>query len=91
VVHVDRFGNAITNLQGERLELGAEPVKATAKVLLPGGKRCPVKGFYGAVATGKPVGVVGSTGFLEIAVHGGHAGRELGLRVGTRVRVAPAR
>jgi hypothetical protein len=44
-----------------------------------------VKPFYQAVAPGSPVALVGSSGFLEIAVNGGSAEKVLGLKVGTRV------
>jgi S-adenosylmethionine hydrolase len=33
----------------------------------------------------RPVALVGSSGFLEIAINGGSAEKVLGLRVGTRV------
>jgi len=41
--------------------------------------------FYQAVPPKRPVALVGSSGFLEIAVNGGSAERVLGLRIGTRV------
>ena len=44
-----------------------------------------MKGFYQAVAPGKPVAVAGSSGFLEIAVNGGSAAKEMGLNIGMRV------
>ena len=48
---------------------------------------CPVESFYASVAREKPVAIVGSSGFLEIAVNGGSAAEFLGLRIGTRVRL----
>jgi S-adenosylmethionine hydrolase len=79
ILHIDGFGNAITNLD----------VKALAgnrwDVFLGRRRICRVERFYQAVAPGRPVAVPGSTGFLEIAVNGGNAARKLGLRIGVRV------
>ena len=82
VVYIDRFGNAITNLEGGLLEGSG---RASCEVH---GKRrwnCPLKTFYQAVPPKTPVALVGSSGFLEIAVNGGSAEKVLGVRVGTRV------
>ncbi len=81
VVYVDHFGNAITNLPASA-EVDAT---AAAWVHLPGQRRVPLGGFYQAVPAGRPVAVPGSSGFLEIAINGGHAARTLKLRVGSPV------
>jgi S-adenosylmethionine hydrolase len=82
VVYIDRFGNAITNLESG-LWRGADGVSCE----IYGRRRrvCPLKTFYQAVAPKAPVSLVGSSGFLEIAIHGGSAEKVLGVRVGTRV------
>jgi hypothetical protein len=84
VVHVDRFGNAITNLTADEVRgrSAAAPV-----VVVRGKSLCAVAAFYQAVRRGQPVAVVGSSGFLEIAVNGGNAAKRLALRVGTPVVV----
>jgi hypothetical protein len=82
VVYIDRFGNAITNL-GSDLFGGAK--WAVWEVHAQRRRRCPVKPFYQAVAPGCLVALVGSSGFLEIAVNGGSAEKVLGLKVGMRV------
>ena len=41
---------------------------------------------YGDVADGRPLLLVGSTGWLEISVNGGSAAAELGVAVGDGVR-----
>lgn len=48
---------------------------------------CPVASSYQAVLPGEPVAVIGSSGFLEIAVNGGSAVRRFGLRIGNTVMV----
>jgi len=82
VVYIDRFGNAITNLEGGLLR-GWE--RAACKVYARGRLVCPLKTFYQGVAPKTPVALVGSGGFLEIALNGGSAAKTLGLRIGTRV------
>ena len=54
-------------------------------VRLPNRQLCPVRPFYQAVGPGKPVAVPGSSGFLEIALNGGHAAHALRLRRGSVV------
>ncbi len=82
IVYVDRFGNAITNLEAEQVE---RERFTTCEVRGRRRARCVLGGFYGAVPPGRLVVVPGSSGFLEIAVNGGSAARKLGLEVGDRV------
>lgn len=78
VIHVDRFGNAITNLVGVR---GGSVVVA--------GRRIGVGRTYADVASGDAVALVGSSGLLEVAVRDGNAAAVLGLRRGSEVSVEP--
>ena len=83
IIHIDRFGNAITNI-AEELVSGGTPATCELK----GRKvRCPLAEFYGAVPANHPVAVMGSSGFLEIAVNGGSIARRFGLKIGDRARV----
>ena len=74
VILIDRFGNAITNLialRGGAVEIGS--------------RRIPIRRSYAESEIGALVAVVGSTGFVEIAVREGNAQRVLGLERGARV------
>jgi S-adenosylmethionine hydrolase len=82
VVYIDRFGNAITNLKGGLLERAGG---ASCEVHAKRRWSCPLKSFYQAVPPNRPIALVGSSGFLEIAINGGSAEKVLGVRVGTRV------
>jgi S-adenosyl-L-methionine hydrolase (adenosine-forming) len=82
VVYIDRFGNAITNLECGLLP-GAQWVVCGSHAARR--RRCPVRPFYQAVAPNSPIALLGSSGFLEIAVNGGSAAKMLGMRVGARV------
>ena len=80
VIHVDRFGNAVTNLIGLRggtIELGSTQIS--------------VRRTYSEVPIGALVAVVGSSGFIEIAVRDGDAARRLRLMRGARVVLRTSR
>jgi len=84
VIHVDRFGNLISNIREQDL------------LALPGGPGmvsfrnqeigCPVES-YAAVPTGTPLAVVDSFGFLEIAVSSGNAAHHFNATLGDRLKV----
>ncbi len=82
VVFVDRFGNAITNIENEDLNARRELEIFTGRKRL-----CQAKAFYQSVPEGQAVAVAGSSGFLEIAVNGGSAAKRFGLKIGDRVSV----
>jgi hypothetical protein len=78
VIHVDTYGNAITAFPAGRAH-GVQSVQ------LPGGTRIPFEWFYAAVPRGNPLAVIGSSGFVEIAINQGDAATELSLRTGNEV------
>jgi S-adenosylmethionine hydrolase len=82
VVFVDDFGNLITNIPATELPEGALRVTVG-----PHGVSRRVRA-YAEAAPGQPVALVSSSGLLEIAVPQGNAARQLGVGVGTTVRVS---
>ena len=78
VLHVDRFGNAITDLTAADLQGLARPVIEAA------GQRIVGLSHHYAERAGV-LALLGSAGHLEIAVSGGSAAMALGLRVGDPV------
>ena len=78
VIHVDTYGNAVTAFP-------AVQANGAQAVLLPEGKRIPFERFYAAVPRGSSLAVIGSSGFVEIAINQGDAARELSLRTGSEV------
>jgi S-adenosylmethionine hydrolase len=72
VIYADIFGNLITNLKAEDVA-AVHRLRPQAQVTLAGEVVGPVRGTYGEVAAGEPLALIGSTGLLEIAVHGGSA------------------
>jgi S-adenosylmethionine hydrolase len=79
---IDHFGNLITNLQVPSTAAGAAVTLAHHTLSL--------QTTYGAVALGQPVALVGSHGWLEIAVNGGSAHTYFQAEVGTTVTVEMA-
>lgn len=83
IIHIDRFGNCVTNIHTIALK-GAVPVSIRAgRHRLSGLHRT-----YGDVASGKPVALIGSSGYIEIAVNGGNANAALLIGKGDDILVA---
>jgi hypothetical protein len=79
VLHIDRFGNCITclhssdlgNLDPNRLRLRLRAARARG-----------LKRTYSEVPRGRALALLGSSGFLELALREGSAARRYGIRVG---------
>ena len=83
VVHVDRFGNLVTSIDGDTIaSLGSG---VTVRV---GGRILPLVQTYGELARGSAGALVGSRNRLEIAVNAGSAATMLGARRGSPVVVS---
>jgi S-adenosyl-L-methionine hydrolase (adenosine-forming) len=93
VLYIDQFGNALTNLDAISLSdficrrRGDESVAVYLRRQHIGS----LSACYASVPKGRPVAVIGSSGFLEIAVNGGHAARALKISLGDLVTVGSAR
>ena len=79
VIHVDRYGNLITNIPAAWLTPGAH-----AHV---DGRRLPLARTYSDVQRGMPLALIGSRDVLEISVRDGSAAALLGLGRGDAVTV----
>jgi S-adenosylmethionine hydrolase len=86
VIHVDRYGNLVTNFTAEHLT--AERVSGGVRMRINGREIPHLVSHYAAAPQGQPVGYLGSQGFLEIGVPRGSAARTLEARRGTEVDVA---
>lgn len=85
VIHVDGFGNLVTNL--EHAQLRGFPARGLS-VSIAGVRLASVSPSYSAVPEGAAVAVIGSWGFLEIAVRNGSAAAAFPAGVGTPVTVS---
>lgn len=89
VVHVDRFGNLITNVSEHLLRgwLGDHSPE-NAVVEVGGIYVSGIRRYYSEVPSGELIVLVGSSGQLEVAVNAGSASELLGVSVGASVTVA---
>jgi S-adenosylmethionine hydrolase len=82
VVHVDHFGNLVTDLEAGAI---GDPQSVVIEV---GGQRIVgLHRIYSEGTPGEPMALIGSSGRLEIAVPGGHAARWLQAQIGDQVRL----
>ena len=89
VVHVDHFGNCITNISRQAFEELRDG--RGIKCFAGGAILHAVHPVYASVADGDPLAIFNSDGFLEIAVNGGDASSLLGIRKGAPVNVVFSR
>jgi len=88
IIHIDQFGNGITNITEKDLEEINVKYDTNMNVSI-GGKKIssPFKRAYGYVKEENYVCVIGSYDFLEISVNQGNAAKKLGIKVGNKIRV----
>ncbi len=95
IVHVDHFGNCITNIRRSTLRQALDLDGSVGPDGLP-----PVEAYvgntildtmattYGDVAEEEPLLLFGSTGFLEVSVNGGNAAERLDIRKGDSIKLS---
>jgi S-adenosylmethionine hydrolase len=84
VLHIDRFGNVITNVPAERAT-GIKPISLQVR-----GRSWPLAGLAGSYVEGQPgqpLVILGSSDFLEVAVREDSAAQLLRVRVGDIIRI----
>lgn len=84
IIHVDRFGNMISNIHRTYLE---QVAWNNISVQVGEGRISNLSAAYADVMPGEPLVLVGSHDYLEIAVYHGSAARSMGLKRGAKVVV----
>jgi len=88
VLHIDGFGNIITNINEE--EVAQSRLKAAVNVKLP---TCKMKlslfKAYGETKVREPLALIGSHGFLEIALNQGNAAKRFKTKPGDKITASP--
>jgi S-adenosylmethionine hydrolase len=88
VLHVDGFGNIITNINEKELEHSS--VKGAVSVELAGYKlKLKFCKAYGETKPREPLALIGSHGFLEIALNQGNAAAKFKTKAGDQVTMTP--
>jgi S-adenosyl-L-methionine hydrolase (adenosine-forming) len=87
VVHVDHFGNLLTNIDAAALERFRG---SRVSVSIAGRRVVGPVSAYSAVAEGDALAIMGSWGMLEVAIRNGSAATMFAARAGTPVTVAAA-
>ncbi|NET31146.1 MAG: SAM-dependent chlorinase/fluorinase [Cyanothece sp. SIO1E1] len=80
VQYIDRFGNLVTNIPGHEV-MGQNWVLTLGKITMPGYVT------YSDSAYGKPLALIGSHGWVEIAVNSGDAQFQLRAAIGDDVKI----
>ncbi len=80
IQYIDHFGNLITTIPAERVQGRTWQIQ-TQTIIIPSGQT------FGAVTVGDLLGLIGSQGWVEIAVNRGSAQDRLGLRVGDLIQL----
>ncbi len=76
IIYIDGFGNLITNI--EKIEgQGYFEIE---------GERIPIKSSYEEVEKGRPLAILGSSGYYELSIREGKASEVLGLSIGDEVK-----
>lgn len=91
ILHIDRFGNLVTNIAREDLERLASGGPVTVLQVEIAGRTLPIVAYYAKVAPGAPGAVIGSANYIEIFVHQGDASQLLRAGRGSEVLVSSER
>jgi S-adenosyl-L-methionine hydrolase (adenosine-forming) len=93
VVHIDRFGNIITNITFKELQplVGEGVSPGNATVTIAGKEIQGLKNFYAESAPGVPSAIMNSSGALEIFMYKQNARTALSIKRGEAVRIVVPR
>jgi len=81
IIHIDRFGNCVTNIRREAFEGKIESLTVNRTTI------DNFRTFYGEDSTVTPFAIWGSAGFLEISINGGSAATLLSAKHGDTVEL----
>jgi S-adenosylmethionine hydrolase len=84
IIHIDGFGNLITNIQEADIKPLLKKEKVQAKVK---NHVFPFMQTYSDVSPGALLALTGSSGFIEISTNQGNASKTLGISVGEKIRL----
>lgn len=85
VLHIDRFGNIITNLKPGDLEIDFGDI---IEISTPDGflVNCPFVETYSEVTKGSFLTTIGGSGYIEVSMNMGSANEKLKVKTGSRLK-----
>ena len=90
VIHVDRFGNVMTNIDKKTIEdLSNNCADKNLKVVIKN-TEAPLKTYYSEGEDKRLYSLINSFGYLELFVNRGSASADFGVAVGDKVRIVQA-
>ena len=81
MLHIDHFGNIVTNLPADDLQVKRISLE------IGGTKISAVASHYAEIEPGRLFLIEGSSGFIEVSMNRGSAAERIGCRAGAMVRV----
>ncbi len=84
ILHVDGFGNVVTNIAEKDIEEVGASQGSSLKVDGVQG-RLRFCRTYGEVEVGEPLALIGSHGYFEISVNQGDASKNFGFKIGDKI------
>lgn len=85
VVHIDRFGNLVTNISEELIDDHLK--RKNVKIYVGNTMLNKIVSTFGDVEEGEPAAFIGSSGMLEIGINKGNAGRMLSVDKGAQISI----
>ncbi|MDZ7716329.1 MAG: SAM-dependent chlorinase/fluorinase [Balneolaceae bacterium] len=83
VIHIDKFGNLVTNVSEELIEEAIQ--NKSTKIYVGNTILDEIVTTFGSVAEGEPAAFIGSSGMLEIGINKGNAKEMLGVQKGAQI------
>jgi S-adenosylmethionine hydrolase len=86
IIHIDRFGNAVTTIDAEAVASLPHPPERIH--LVKYSNDLPIRSYFQEVPTGQGLGYLGSAGYIEIAINNANAAAVFGLHIGDKVAIS---
>lgn len=85
IVHIDRFGNLISNIPEEMVTEAGN--SSEVKIYVGNTILTSLSATFGEVPDGEPTAYIGSSGMLEVAINKGNAREMLGVEKGAQISI----
>jgi S-adenosyl-L-methionine hydrolase (adenosine-forming) len=87
VVHIDRFGNLMTNIDTQKIQILSGNYTGNNLRVVIKGMEAPIREYYSEGEDNKLYSLINSFGYLELFVNGGSSSANFGIIAGEKVRI----